>query len=124
MRSAARALAALLGLALAAGLAGAGLVAHRLFLDRSAVPDLEPFLRFEAPLPPEIGRAYDTTGQLLVDLANAHRVVVHPEEFPPVCGPGSSARQAQRPTPDRRQGPAASRAPEGAPPPRGGHHLA
>ena len=42
-----------------------GLV-HHVYFDRSGLPDLEPFIRFELPT---IGQVYDTHGKVLVELA-------------------------------------------------------
>jgi penicillin-binding protein 1A len=52
---------------------------YRVYLDRSGLPDLEPFLRFE---PPTIGRIYDAQGTVLIELAREHRQVVTWEEIP------------------------------------------
>jgi len=62
------------------GLATWGL-AHHIYFDRSGVPDLEPFIRFELST---IGKVYDARGAVLVELAREYRQVVSYEEVPPV----------------------------------------
>lgn len=57
-----------------------GLV-HHIYFDRSELPDLEPFIRFELPT---IGQVYDTNGKVLVELAREYRRVVPYAEVPPV----------------------------------------
>lgn len=57
-----------------------GLVQH-IYFDRSGLPDLEPFIRFELPA---IGRVYDVNGKVLVELAREYRRVVPYDEVPPV----------------------------------------
>ncbi|HEV7500386.1 MAG TPA: transglycosylase domain-containing protein, partial [Vicinamibacteria bacterium] len=69
--------AAALGLVLMA--AGAG--AHHLYLDRTGVPDLEPFIRFE---PPTIGEVSDARGEVLIELAREYRRILEYDEIPPV----------------------------------------
>jgi penicillin-binding protein 1A len=56
-------------------------LAHHIYFDRSGVPDLEPFIRFELPT---IGKVYDARGAVLVELAREYRQVVCYEEVPPV----------------------------------------
>ena len=56
-------------------------LAHHIYFDRSGVPDLEPFIRFELPT---IGKVYDARGTVLVELAREYRQVVSYEEVPPV----------------------------------------
>src|SRR5206468_6764032 len=51
------------------------------YLDRSSVPDLEPFIRFELST---IGKVYDSRGTVLVELAREYRQIVSYEEVPPV----------------------------------------
>jgi penicillin-binding protein 1A len=57
-----------------------GLVQH-IYFNRSGLPDLEPFIRFELPT---IGQVYDTNGKVLVELAREYRRVVLYDEVPPV----------------------------------------
>lgn len=52
---------------------------HHVYFDRSNLPDLEPFIRFE---PPTIGRIYDTQGKVLIELAREYRQVVSYDEVP------------------------------------------
>ena len=61
-------------------LPGAGLVQH-IYFDRTGLPDLEPFIRFELPT---IGQVYDTNGKVLVELAREYRRVVPYDEVPPI----------------------------------------
>src|SRR5256712_8937903 len=56
-------------------------LAHHIYFDRSGVPDLEPFIRFELST---IGKVYDARGVVLVELAREYRQVVSYEEVPPV----------------------------------------
>jgi len=56
-------------------------LAHHIYFDRSDVPDLEPFIRFELST---IGKVYDARGAVLVELAREYRQVVSYEEVPPV----------------------------------------
>jgi hypothetical protein len=49
-----------------------GLV-HYIYFDRSGLPALEPFIRFEIPT---IGEIYDAQGTVLVELAREYRRVV------------------------------------------------
>src|SRR6202171_831814 len=68
------------GLVLLLLLPAAGLVQH-IYFNRSGLPDLEPFVRFELPT---IGQVYDTNGKVLVELAREYRRVVPYAEVPPV----------------------------------------
>src|SRR5438552_2636483 len=56
-------------------------LARHVYLDRSSVPDLEPFIRFELST---IGKVYDSRGTVLVELAREYRQIVSYEEVPPV----------------------------------------
>jgi penicillin-binding protein 1A len=58
-----------------------GTLAHHIYFDRSGVPDLEPFIRFDLPT---IGKVYDARGALLIELAREYRQIVSYEEVPPV----------------------------------------
>ncbi len=62
----------------AAVLAGA---AHHLYWDRSGVPPLDAFVRFE---PPMTGEIEDAQGQVLIEIAREYRRVVRYDEIPPV----------------------------------------
>jgi len=57
----------------------AAALAHHVYFDRSGLPDLESFLRFE---PPAIGEIYDDRGRVLIQLAREYRRVVPYEEVP------------------------------------------
>jgi penicillin-binding protein 1A len=52
---------------------------YHVYFDRSRLPDLEPFLRFE---PPRIGEIYDARGKVLIELAHEYRRVVTYDEVP------------------------------------------
>jgi penicillin-binding protein 1A len=54
---------------------------HHVYFDRSGLPDLESFLRFE---PPRIGEIYDDQGKVLIELAREYRRVVSYDEVPPI----------------------------------------
>ena len=55
-----------------------GLVQH-LYFDRSGLPDLGPFIRFE---PPTIGEVHDARGKVLIELAREYRRRVSYEAVP------------------------------------------
>ncbi len=69
---------AVLPLALLPLLAAAGLV-HHVYFDRSGLPELEPFIRFELPIS---GAVYDARGKVLIELAREYRRVVTYDEVP------------------------------------------
>jgi penicillin-binding protein 1A len=52
---------------------------HHVYFDRSGLPDLDPFIRFE---PPTTGRIYDARGKVLIELAGEYRKVVSYDEVP------------------------------------------
>ena len=54
-------------------------LAHHVYFDRSGLPDLESFLRFE---PPRIGEISDDRGKVLIQLAREYRRVVSYDEVP------------------------------------------
>jgi penicillin-binding protein 1A len=54
---------------------------HYIYFDRSGLPDLQRFIRFEIPT---IGKVYDAQGAVLVELAREYRRVVSYDEVPPV----------------------------------------
>ncbi len=63
---------------LAAGAALAALV-HETHFDRTGLPDLSGFIRFE---PPTIGAVYDSRGERLLELAHEYRRIVSYREIP------------------------------------------
>jgi penicillin-binding protein 1A len=65
----------------AALLAVAGLGVRHVYFDRSDVPDLERFVRFEAPT---VGAIEDSRGELLVELAREYRHVLRYQDLPAV----------------------------------------
>ena len=67
-----------------------GTLAHHIYFDRSGVPDLEPFIRFDLPT---IGKVYDARGALLIELAREYRQIVSYEEVPPVIRPAILAAE-------------------------------
>ena len=62
---------------------------HRVYFDRSGLPDLEPFIRFE---PPTTGVVHDAQGTALIELAREYRRVVAYDDVPLSC-----ARPSWRP---------------------------
>ncbi|HEV8703061.1 MAG TPA: transglycosylase domain-containing protein [Candidatus Polarisedimenticolia bacterium] len=52
---------------------------YHVYFDRSGLPDLDSFLRFE---PPGIGEIYDDRGKVLIQLAREYRRVVSYDEVP------------------------------------------
>ena len=65
-------------LALLSLLAVVGVV-HDVYFDRSGLPDIGPFLRFE---PPAVGEVFDDQGKVLIELAREYRRVVTYDEVP------------------------------------------
>jgi penicillin-binding protein 1A len=64
---------------LAAVLVAVGL--HRVYRDRTNLPDLGPFARFEFST---VGHIYDVNGQPLIRLAREYRLITQYEDIPPV----------------------------------------
>lgn len=60
---------------------GLGLFVHHVYFDRTNLPDLEPFIRFELPT---VGTVYDARGEVLFELAREYRRVVTYPQIPPV----------------------------------------
>jgi penicillin-binding protein 1A len=54
---------------------------HYIYFDRTNLPDIEPFARFEFPA---IGRVYDANGQPLVEVAKEYRRNIQYEDIPPI----------------------------------------
>ncbi len=66
---------------LAACLVVAAAGVHHVFFDRDDLPDLDRFIRFEAPT---IGSIEDARGEVLIELAREYRHVLRYEDVPPV----------------------------------------
>jgi penicillin-binding protein 1A len=62
---------------IAATLVGIGF--YCIYLDRTNLPDLEPFVRFDFPT---IGHIYDTNGQPLMEMATEYRWISKYEDIP------------------------------------------
>ncbi|MCX6545822.1 MAG: transglycosylase domain-containing protein [Acidobacteria bacterium] len=73
-------------------LTGAWLV-HHVYFDRSGVPDLEPFIRFE---PPTTGVVNDVHGKALIEVAYEYRRVVTYDEVPTVLRQAIIAAEDKR----------------------------
>ena len=54
---------------------------HYIYFDRSGIPDLEPFIRFELST---TGRVYDAQDTVLAEMAREYRRVVSYDEVPPI----------------------------------------
>jgi len=54
---------------------------YHIYLDRTNLPDLEPFVRFDFPT---IGHIYDTNGRPLMEMATEYRWISKYEDIPPV----------------------------------------
>ena len=54
---------------------------YHVYFDRSDLPDIEAFARFEFPT---IGTVYDANGQPLMELAKEYRKIVKYEDIPPI----------------------------------------
>jgi penicillin-binding protein 1A len=67
-------------LAVSLGVTVMGLV-HHVYFDRSGLPDLGPFIRFETPT---IGAVYDARGNVLIELAREYRRTVSYDQVPDV----------------------------------------
>ena len=77
-------------LAGALGVTVMGLV-HHVYFDRSGLPDLGPFIRFETPT---IGAVYDARGNVLIELAREYRRTVSYDQVPDVLR--DAMRELQR----------------------------
>jgi penicillin-binding protein 1A len=58
-----------------------GIGFYHIYLDRTNLPDLEPFVHFDFPT---IGHVYDINGQPLIEMATEHRWISRYEDIPPV----------------------------------------
>jgi penicillin-binding protein 1A len=54
---------------------------HHVYFDRTDLPDMEPFARFEFPT---IGRVYDADDQPLIEVAREYRLLTEYEDIPPI----------------------------------------
>jgi len=54
---------------------------HHVYRDRTNIPDLESFARFEFPT---VGHVYDANGQPLIELAREYRLITQYEDIPPI----------------------------------------
>ena len=54
---------------------------HHIYFDRTNLPDIEPFARFEFPT---IGHIYDVNDQPLVEVARQYRRITKYEDIPPI----------------------------------------
>jgi penicillin-binding protein 1A len=54
---------------------------YRIYFDRTNLPDVESFVRFDVPA---IGHIYDTNGQPLMEMATEYRWISKYEDIPPV----------------------------------------
>jgi len=66
---------------------------HHVYFDRTGVPDLEPFIRFE---PPTTGVVRDSQGNSLIELAHQYRRVVAYNEIPPILRQAIIAAEDKR----------------------------
>lgn len=58
-----------------------GVGVRHVYFDRTGLPDMEPFARFEFPT---IGTVYDANGQPLIELAKEYRRIIKYEDIPPI----------------------------------------
>ena len=70
----------LVGTAIVAATLVAGAIRY-IYFDRTNLPDLEAFSRFEFPT---IGHVYDVNGQPLVEMASEYRQITRYEDIPPI----------------------------------------
>jgi len=70
---------ALCGVSMVAVVASVGV--YHVYFDRSELPDIEGFVRFEFPT---IGTVYDANGEPLIEMAKEHRKISQYEEIPPI----------------------------------------
>ena len=79
--------------ALALVLVPAAWLVYHVYFDRSRLPDLEAFIRFE---PPTIGTVYDARGQVMIELAREYRRVVTYDDVPPILRQAILAAEDKR----------------------------
>ncbi len=56
-----------------------GYLRHYMLYNRENLPNIESFIKFDAPT---IGTIYDNKGQVIVELANEYRIIIRPEGIP------------------------------------------
>ncbi len=66
---------------------------YHVYFNRSHLPDIEPFARFEFPT---IGTVYDTGGQPLIELAKEYRKIAKYEDIPPIVRDAIIAAEDKR----------------------------
>ena len=66
---------------------------YHVYFDRSDLPDMEAFARFELPT---IGTVYDAHGQPLIELANEYRKITRYEDIPPIVRDAIIAAEDKR----------------------------
>ena len=66
---------------------------YHVYFDRSDLPDIEPFARFEFPT---IGTVYDATGQPLIELAREYRKITKYQDIPPIVRDAIIATEDKR----------------------------
>lgn len=66
---------------------------HHVFYDRTNLPDLAAFARFELPT---VGHVYDINGEPLIELAREYRLVTRYQDMPPVVRDAILAAEDKR----------------------------
>ena len=66
---------------------------YHVYFDRSDLPDIEPFARFEFPT---IGTVYDANGQPLIELAKEYRKITKYQDIPPIVRDAIIATEDKR----------------------------
>lgn len=69
------------------------IAAHHIYFDRTNLPDLESFTRFEFS---KIGHVYDLHGQPLIELAREYRQISKYDDIPPVVRDAILAAEDKR----------------------------
>ena len=70
-----------------------GAALYHVYFDRTNLPDLGPFTRFEFPA---IGHVYDANGQPLIELAREYRTITQYADIPPVVREAILATEDKR----------------------------
>jgi penicillin-binding protein 1A len=70
-----------------------GAALYHVYFDRTNLPDLGPFTRFEFP---SIGHVYDANGQPLIELAREYRTITQYADIPPVVRDAILATEDKR----------------------------